>query len=65
MVAHNPIVDTDPDGKGTRFILVVRRKPKGPPSSGEVSVNELRDLVNESNELMVRFATLVPEATRT
>lgn len=65
MVAHNPICDTKPDGKGLRSILVVRHKPKGSPGLEEVTLEALRDLVNESGELMVRFAKLVPEATST
>ncbi len=62
LVAHNPIVRTDADNEGTESILIVRHKPEGSPDSEELSVHDLRTLVNESRELMERFAELVPEA---
>ena len=65
VVAHNPIVRKDPNQAGTEFILVVRHKPEGVTSPEKMTREEVARLVNQTNKLILRFAKLVPAATKT
>jgi len=65
IVAHNPIVSTDPNGSGTEAILVVRYKPARDTIREEITREDVARLVKQTNKLMRRFAELVPAATKT
>ncbi len=65
IVAHNPIVSTEPNGPGTEAILVVRHKPAGVTIPEEITREDVARLVEQTRKLMIRFAELVPAATKT
>lgn len=65
IVAHNPIVSTEPNGSGTEAILVVRHKPAGVAIPEEITREDVARLVEQSRKLMIKFAELVPAATKT
>jgi len=64
IVAHNPFVSTKPNGTGTEEILVLRYKPEGVDSPEKLTKKDIIELVEKTKQLMVRFAELIPEATK-
>lgn len=65
IVAHNPIVSTKPNESGTEEILVLRYKPAGVTSPDKITEEDVAKLVEQTNQLMIRFAQLIPAATKT
>ena len=65
IVAHNPIVSTEPNGSGTEVILIVRHKPAGATIPEEITRDDVAGLVEQTCKLMKKFAKLVPDATKT
>jgi len=65
IVAHNPIVSSAPDESGTEEVLVLRYKPTGVTSPDNLTIKDVSELVKKSKDLMLKFATLVPESTKT
>lgn len=64
LIAHNPIVSKSPNGTGTEEILVVRYKSNAAINVNSITQKDVAKLVNETNELLRRFASLVPESTK-
>jgi len=62
-VAHNAIFTKAPDDWAESVIIVQKHKPDGTIVTRELPREEVRDYVNQSKELMIRFVELVPEAT--
>ena len=65
IVAHNPIVSTTPDESGMEEILVLRYKPAGVASPDKITKEDVAKLVEQTNQLVKRFAQLIPAATKT
>jgi hypothetical protein len=65
IVAHNPIVSTKPDESGTEEILVLRYKPAGVTIPAKLTKEDITKLVEQTKQLMLRFAKLIPESTKT
>ena len=65
IVAHNPFVSTKPNGTGTEEILVLRYKPAGVDSPDKLTKKDVAKLVEQTKQLMIRFAELIPRAAKT
>ncbi len=64
-VAHNPVATREPNEWDDAAVLVLRHKPDGTIVTEELTRETITGFVNESQNLMLRFTRLVPEATRT
>ncbi|MBA7581765.1 hypothetical protein ES708_23676 [subsurface metagenome] len=65
LIAHNPIVSTKPNGSGTEEILIIRHKPDTASCVNKITKEDVAKLVVQTNKLIRRFASLVPDSTKT
>jgi hypothetical protein len=65
IVVHNPIMSTMPNEGGTEVILVLRHKPAGVTSPDKITKEDVAKLIQQTNQLMLRFVELIPAATGT
>lgn len=65
IVAHNPIISSAPNESGIEEILVIRYGSTEVTTPNKMSKIDVSDLVNKSKDLMLKFATLIPESTKT
>jgi len=65
LVAHNPILSTKPNGSGTEEILVVRYKIDKAVDIEKITKEDVAVLVEQTKELIIKFAGLVPNSTKT
>jgi len=63
-VVHNPIMTQEVGGWDDAVILCVRYKPDGTIITEELARDDVVRFVNQTSELLQRFAELVPEATK-
>lgn len=65
IIAHNPIVSTKPNESGTEEIHIHRYKPAGVSIPSKLTKEDIAKLVEQTNQLIHRFAKLIPESTKT